>query len=257
MKKFSQDEIKQILENKLGVKKGATVFIHSSMNQIQLDFPLHKIISILKEVIGDEGTLLFPCWQDINNLEEYIKGEKCFDVKRTISNLGILPELVRRDKQAQRSWSPTNSVVALGKLSKELTFEHHLDIYPCGEKSPFYKLVKNDAIIIGIGVSTRYLSFSHCIEDVKKDKFPFITRTSEIFTFNVKTSDGEIIKVQTKMAHPDIKNRDVPKYIKTHVPKDIALDMKIHNTSFFYAKAKDLFETMEKLTEQGITIYNY
>ena len=171
---ISEDEFKKILTDQLGIKKGAVVFIHSSVDKMFISFPFYNILPILKDLVGTEGTLVFPSSHIKIRAEDYLKNPNAlFDINRTPTVRGILPEMARQDKDAYRSLHPTNSIVAIGKYAKELTQYHQDTIYPCGEKSPFYEITKYYGIIIGLGVSVDQLSFVHCVEDVMKKESPY------------------------------------------------------------------------------------
>ncbi|MCX6271836.1 MAG: AAC(3) family N-acetyltransferase [Bacteroidetes bacterium] len=252
---FTEEEMKRILTEELGIAEGATVFIHSSMNQLKIDFPFFKLIRLLQDIVGQEGTLLFPCWQNAEDLKTYA-AHSIFDVRRTPTSLGLLPEFVRRQKGAYRSLSPFNSVTAIGKNAREMIKDHHLDELSCGVKSPFYKLTEAGGIIVGIGVSTRYLTFVHCIEDTFPGKFPMQTRETESTIFNVKTAENEVVEVSVKLPHTNIAHRNIPAFLKKNIKPDIACDLKIKGTSFFKADAKRLYQKMQELAKKGITIYS-
>ena len=52
-----------ILKENLNIKKNDIVFIHSSVDNLNLDFPFYKIINIILEIVGENGTILFPSSQ--------------------------------------------------------------------------------------------------------------------------------------------------------------------------------------------------
>ncbi len=254
-RKISENEFKNILINQIGIKKGSMVFVHSSMDNLFLNFPYNKVIDILLEVVGEEGTLLFPTTHFHERAEEWVNRGEVFDVRKTPSAMGMISELARRKRNAVRSLHPTNSIVAIGKEAVALTNEHHLSVYPCGEQSPFYKLINYNALVIGLGVGTVNLSFVHTVEDVMKDKFPVTTRKSDVFSTKVKDYDGNIVNVNTLVGHPDTGPRDVEGFVKKYIPKDICIDFKYKGIKFFKANSKELFSQMVNLAEKGITIY--
>jgi aminoglycoside N3'-acetyltransferase len=225
------------------------------MNQIKTEFPFYNIINILIDIVGKDGNILFPCWQSIPDFDQYNKNGSVFDVKRTPTCLGIIPELARHRKGACRSLSPYSSVVAIGADAEELVKEHHLDELSCGVKSPFYKLVEKDGFILGLGVTTRYLSFVHCIEDCYKGKFPLQVRYDNTTPMRVKTFEKEEIIVNVRLPHPNIKRRNIPGYLKKHIDPAIAKDLNFKRTNFFIVKAKPLFTEMQRLAKENITIY--
>jgi aminoglycoside N3'-acetyltransferase len=254
--KLSEQELFNILTNDLKIKKGSLVFIHSSIDKLFLDFEPENLLKILIDIVGVEGTIIFPCNQLKERAEDYLKRNEVFDTKRTMTKMGLLPGLAMFHKDSVRSVHPTNSVVAIGKLAKELTDEHQYSIYPCGEKSPYYKIINYNGIIVGLGVSTESLTFVHVVEDIMKEKFPVQTRMKMVFDAKVKDKEGKEFIVKTLAAHTNTGFRDVPGFIKKHIPPDICLDFKIKGISFFRADATRLFEKMMKLAENRVTIYS-
>lgn len=255
-KPISEEKFKQFLSQKLGVKNGATVFIHSSMDFLNVDASPEKILNILLDLVGKEGTLIFPAWHFNYRAEIYLQKNKVFDMKRSPTVMGMLPETARRHPLAFRSIHPINSIVAIGKHAKELVEEHHKSVYPCGEMSPYYKMMKYNAIIVGIGVTSHFLSFMHCPEDILKEKFPVKTRTDEVFSGKVKLEDGSIILVDTLAAHSNIAKRDFPTFAKNYLSKELFSEYKLGGSNFFRADSNKLFNKVIELAEQGITIYN-
>ena len=171
--------------------------------------------------------------------------------------MGLLSELARRHKGAIRSVHPTTSIVAIGKHAKEMTEEHQDSIYPCGEKSPYYKMMKYDAIIIGLGVTTHFISFLHCPEDILGDKFPVKTRTDKVFEGKVKLNDGQIITVKTLAAFHEIGKRDIPEFLKMHLPSDAFSSFVINGNSFYIAHSKPFYNKIVELANKGKTIYGF
>jgi len=254
--KLSEEKFREILREELHVKKGAVVFVHSSLANLNLSFQPYQVLNILLDEVGEEGTILMPCNHLKTRAEEYLRSGKVFDVRRTPTVMGLLPELARRHKLSFRSLHPTLSVVAIGKYAKELTENHHKSKYPFGEESPYFKIANYNGIIIGLGLETGHcLSFVHCIEDNLKDKFPVKTQLDEIFTGKTIDYQGNEISIETLASHPNSGFRHITSYIKKYVPNEIAVDLKIKGTKFFTAKSKDLFIKMNELALQGITIY--
>jgi aminoglycoside N3'-acetyltransferase len=141
----------------LGFTHGATIYLHSSMDQISRRVPgLHalKLIDLLKELIGEEGTLLAPTFPFRGLQYEYVQRQRVFNVQSTPSQEGLFTELFRRTKGVIRSLHPTHPIAAWGKHSKELLAEHHLGT-AFGEKCPVYKMQKYDGLVAGLGVVPR------------------------------------------------------------------------------------------------------
>ncbi|MDR0743482.1 MAG: AAC(3) family N-acetyltransferase [Tannerella sp.] len=254
---MTEEDFRNVLAQKLGVKRGDTLFIHSSMDFLNIKFSPFCVLDILMDIVGVEGTLIFPSWHIHIRAEDYLQDDhNLFDIKHSRGVLGLLPELARRRPEAERSIHPINSIVAIGKNAKEIIAGHDRSIYPCGESSPYYKMLKFDARIIGIGVNANFLSFVHCPEDVMKKDFPMQTRTSQSYFGKVKLSTGEVIEVETLAAHRNIQKRNVPGFLKKHVPENIFTPYRIRGSDFFVADANALFHKMIELAKQNKTIYN-
>lgn len=254
-KPIDEAQFRQILAEKLHIKKGSTVMIHSSMDFLNTTFDTLTLLEILLDTVGDEGTLVFPCWHFTYRAEDYLRSGQVFDVRKSPSALGILSEMARRYPGAQRSLHPTNSVVAIGRNARYITEAHHTDIYPSGEFSPFYRIMMLGGIIAGIGVDAHFMSFVHCPEDIMREKFPLKTRLDEIFTAQVINETGEIISVKTLAAHPQIRNNDIRRYAKKHLPKEICECFTVKGNRFFYADAKGIFNNITELAYRNTTIY--
>src|SRR5918912_721541 len=195
---LSERDFKEILTERLGLKTDDVVYVHSSVDRMHLAFPFYRILSLLREVIGPDGTVLFPTYPNlrISSYEYLLRGER-FDVRRTPSYTGLLNEFARRQRGALRSLHPTKSVCAAGPLARELTATHQLSPYPYDVCSPYYKLIEHKAKIIGLGVSTRNLSFVYCTDDALKEAFPVRVYYDRIFEVECVNYEGQTETVGT------------------------------------------------------------
>jgi aminoglycoside 3-N-acetyltransferase len=177
---FSENDLYRVLTEDLGIQKGNVVFFHSSAEKLRPSFPLHHVLTILRDVVGEDGTLLTPTYpRQLSS--EFLKNDFVFDVRKTPSYMGILSELFRRTKNAIRSLHPTKSVCAIGPCAQELTSTHQNSPYPYDICSPYYKVMQYNGIIVSLGVSPLRLSFVHCVEDVLKERFPFNNNIKTLF----------------------------------------------------------------------------
>lgn len=254
-KPLTEKEFKNLLSNQFKIKPGAVLFIHSSVGSLNIEFSVIRMFNILKEMVGEEGTLVFPAWHFTYRAEEYLRKNLIFDVKRSPSALGLLSEIARRHPDAKRSVHPLNSIVAIGKNAIDIVEEHGDSIYPCDEKSPYYKIMKYNGIIMGLGVNTDFLSFVHCPEDVMKGQFPVKTRLDEVFESRVRLINGTTRIIKTLTAHPQIKHRDINNFLKRYVGKEICRNFTLKGNRFFVAHSKELFDEIVLLAKKGKTIY--
>jgi aminoglycoside 3-N-acetyltransferase len=253
------NDFKNILINDLGIKQNDVVFVHSSIDFLHLSFPFFKVLAILQDVVGSGGTLLFPAYPRIPDFDEaeYLRSGNIFDVNKTPSNMGILTEFVRRQKKAFRSLHPTKSVCAIGPLAEELTFSHHHSPFPYDSCSPFYKIMAYKGVIVGLGVSTCYLSFLHCVDDFLKDEFPVRMYSRQLYEATCINSQRTMTKVKL-YAHETrkISQHSIPKFMRKHVSPEICQDFNMHGRNFFRADAEKLFARMKELALKKITIYS-
>jgi hypothetical protein len=169
--------------------------------------------------------------------------------------MGLLSEIARRYPGALRSAHPTHSVVAIGRHARELIESHEHSIYPCDANSPYYKIVEFDGIIIGLGVTTRQLSFVHCVEDNLRHRFPLRTRTEEVYRATVRDRQGREVTIPT-VAQTDVTLwLDIPRFMKRHVDPAVCRAIRLDGVDFFTARAKQLYVRMEELALKNVTCY--
>lgn len=250
-------DFKTILTSDLQLKAGDLVYVHSGMDGLNLGFPFYRVLFLIQEVIGREGTVVFPTYPNHRlSSYEWLKQGNIFDVRRTPSYTGILTEFARRQRKAIRSLHPTKSVCAIGPEAKDLTATHHLSLYPYDTGSPYYKLIAGGGKIIGLGATTNYISFGYCVDDAFKDQFPVRVYHEEIFAAPCINYEGERVMVKTyahdmsTTVHPDM-----PKWFATYVSEAACRDLTLQGMKFFRADARKLFAEMMELARRDIIAY--
>lgn len=245
----------EILVDRLQLLAGETVLIHSSMDRLQLGFSFAKVLPILRHTVGPAGTLLLPATHLRERPESWLERGDTFDVLRSPTSMGLLPELARRQGDAVRSLHPTHSVVALGPRARELVGEHHRDIFPCGRYSPYYKIAECGGSIVGLGVDADVLTSVHCVEDIWRERFPVATRRSQVYSATVRDSEGRVQNVETLVAHPRIRWRVMLSYMRDQVGPDLCRRFVVAGRPFYRVDAAALYRRMEELAERGVTMY--
>lgn len=248
--------LREILINKMRIKKGDHLFIHGSMDMINTDLSPLKILEIILDLVGEDGSISAPTFIKYSS-KEWMQMDKKFDIKRTPSGMGIFSERVRRHKLAKRSLHPTKSVSTIGNISDEVLNEHHLDIYQFGSKSPFIKLLDYDVKFIGLGAPMSYLSMVHAIEDIYPDEYPKKINEDKIYEKICLDENKNEVVVQT-LVH-DLKaiaKANPEKFVKKYMSKDNYMIFNHYLTPFFMLKGKELFQELEKQMRLGNTIYD-
>lgn len=178
----------------LGIDKGDTILVHSSLKSLgEFDNRSQIIVDSILEVLGSDGTLLMPALS-----YKYVPNEHpVFHWKNTHSCVGGLTEYFRKRKGIKRSVHPTHSVCAFGKNADYMIKDHILDQTPCGAHSPFRKLIELDGQILFLGCGTKPNTSMHAIEELvnpvylfgKKIDYDIIFNTEDIIKKSYITHD--------------------------------------------------------------------
>jgi aminoglycoside 3-N-acetyltransferase len=254
--KLSKDDFSYIISDKLNLKSGDISFVHSGIDRLNLDFSSFQVLDILLEIVGEDGTLIFPTYPKLTSYK-FLKSGDVFDIRRTPSYMGILSELARRHSKAVRSLHPTKSVVAIGRYAEEITNSHHLSIYPYDKNSPYYKAYTLNAKAIGIGIQTRFFSALHLLDDLYLDKLPTNPYVDTIFEAKCRDINKAEVVVKTYAHDMNKMHFNLPKFFASQIDKSLCEDVIIDGMDFFRADLKPTIDKMTILLEKGISIYKY
>jgi aminoglycoside 3-N-acetyltransferase len=94
-----------------------------------------------------------------------LRPPEIFDLRRTPSNVGAIPEYFRSREGTTRSLHPTHSVCAVGRRTHELLGDHRLDCTPCGAHSPFHKILETSGKIVMLGCGLGANTAMHALEE--------------------------------------------------------------------------------------------
>lgn len=148
---------------KVGIKLGDTILVHSSYKSLGgVVGGAETIINALEELVGAEGTLIFPAFNFNSWTEEHY-----FDILETPSQMGIITELARHRTRlgtnAIRTPHPIYSFSVLGKYAKEFYETDDPEAY--GNNSAFSLFHKLNGTIVSIGLDFNHsFSMQHYIE---------------------------------------------------------------------------------------------
>lgn len=235
------------------------LMIHSSINNLM---PCYKgspkvLLDLLLTFTEEHSiTLVMPTFSFLNSTDETIKyyQEHVFDVKKTVSKMGLLTELFRRKKGIYRSLHPTHSVSAYGPLAEELTKNHHLCDTICGIGTPFEYMANNDTLILGIGTRPfRVLTQMHSAEHIMGKNFPVqigIYNTLEIPCID---SNGKAIPVKVNFEDGRISRKS--RYILKIIRGNELVEWKYKCANMFITSSKYINEQVRFNAANGITIY--
>jgi aminoglycoside N3'-acetyltransferase len=254
----NDDDIFNNIREKLG--DGFDVLmIHSSFNDM---IPMYtgNLNKLLSEIISfceqNNITLAMPAFffgADNFNAKEYYK-KNSFDVKKTVSQMGLLTELFRRLPNVRRSIHPTHSICALGALAEKLTKNHHLTGTACGEGTPYGEMRKYRTLILGIGAKGfRTLTQIHSAEDIMKNEFPIAFSYSEIIPVTCIDELGNSLIYNLRIQKPQYR-RDAS-MVNRILGQDKLKEWTYKGIPFFLTTASIVTDTFIEAAKKGTTIY--
>ena len=188
----------EIIFSKLTLQ--SDVFVHTSLLDIgKVEGGYKVLVQHLNKSILDKGfTLLFPAIPMKGSSEDYIKQITTFDVRTAAISTGVINQYYSFLPNAERSLSPTHSVIAIGPKSTYYTNDHHLSDTPFKENSPYYKLLINKGKVLMLGAKLKHLTLIHVVEDLLGDDYPVRIHTKRSFEINIINKDGDNFKSNFK-----------------------------------------------------------
>lgn len=129
---------------RLGVQPGSVLVVHTSLRNVGwVDDGPRAVIDALRNVLGEQGTLVMPSMTD---------SESLFDPTTTPTDeMGIVAETFWRLPDVLRSTHPSSSFAAQGPLAAAITATHPLDD-PQGLESPIGKVYQLDGWVLLLGI---------------------------------------------------------------------------------------------------------
>lgn len=253
---FSKQKLIDDLKT-IGLKSGDSVLVHSSLSKIGfVDGGVKTVIDALFEVIGRDGTLLFPTFPAKGKNKTHLEEQPFFDIKNTPSQMGSITEYFRKLDNVFRSFHPTDSVAACGPLAEYYTNSHFGQITPYNENSPFRKLCSKNGKILMLGTTLNGACTNlHTLEDAVDFKFPVYDE--KIFEVKMTDEKGVEHTMKTKVHNPEYsvkRNCDALKPI--FINEKVLVDGFVGEAKTMLIDANKMLEVMIKYyNEKGVTMY--
>ena len=252
-KKYSTEDIIALMKT-MGLKKGATVFVHSSWDEFyNYTGSITDFIDAILEEIGNEGTLAMPSYPFLR------KPDSIFKIKSTPTAAGWIAEEFRNYPNVKRS-TAWDSVCAVGPKSDYLLGEHQYSVTSWDEKTPYYKLGEINALIFAFGLGKSFTGTSwHCARSILKDEVPFFQSFFKIKkSIQIQLEDGSVITKEYFVpdnTFPRNSYSAVLNIEKKYFDKSKYIQKKISNLTVNIHDAHYLIHRVIELGRAGITQY--
>ncbi|MFK8044279.1 MAG: AAC(3) family N-acetyltransferase [Crocinitomicaceae bacterium] len=254
---FTEDILVSELE-KIGISKGDTILVHSSLSKIgHLVNGPKTFVNALVTAVGLDGHILMPTSPNSSLQLDYIQNTKAFDVLNSKSKLGAITEYFRTLLGTVRSLHPTEPVSAYGKNAVHFVEGHFNALTPYQANSPFAKVAAAKGKILYVGVTLDNAGTSlHTLEDAIVD-FKYPVYHSDIFEMDIIDEHGTTHKVKTKVHNPQFSNlRQCDRLIPHFEQAGVLKQVKIGHAKTLLVDADGFFKTMLDLYHtKGITMY--
>lgn len=243
---------------RLGLGRGDLVCVHTAFRSLGyvVGGP-DTVIRALEEVLGPEGTLLMPAFSSGGLTYGWVKASPVFDVRRTPSDLGVLPEAFRVQAGTLRSLHPTHSVCGRGPLARALLEDHEKAPRPFGHGTPFMRLIERGGKGLILGARLHNFTTLRAIEDHLGDAYPVRPYLPEPFPVDVVDEAGTRRTVYTLVPDPALgprRNGDV--LLPFLRERGLVREGRVGKARALLVDCAPLLSVLEELTRRGILAYH-
>lgn len=227
----------------LEIRKGDTICVHSQIYSLGMPgMPrseyLNTILNVLKEAVGENGTLIMPVFS-------YSFCEKqVFNVQESKSTVGLLTEFFRNSEGVLRTVHPIFSFAVWGRRKEELS-DISTDAFSM--ESVYGKMIRNNDKMILLGADKGYTVYYLAEENVGVSH-----RFFKNFSGIVKDGEKEYeLTVPYYVRHLDKRSEESPQKVSAYLTeKKIQKSVPFGWGSISGFQCRDMFKCIvEKLKE--------
>ena len=246
--RYGEAELRGALDQ-VGVRPGTTLFLHSAWDEFyNFDGDPLDLVHVLQRHMGAEGTIAMPAFPLRPDPEQV------FDVRRTVTGAGLVPEMFRRLPGARRSINLIHSVAAIGPEADFLIRDHHRSETPWDQHSPYARLSDVDAVLVCMGLprSFGFATAQHCPESLLYHEIPYFRQVfGEPVSYRYRDESGKEGAHRIRRRIGRFRVARVRRYID---PDQIRVTH-LSNLRIQAIGARYLIERLVGLARKGITAY--
>ena len=235
----------------MGIASNDTLMVHANFKPDSgFSGVPGDIVTVLVDLVGERGNLMMVSIPFRDTAYDYLLQGKPFNVRKTMSMMGLVTEMFRRRKGTLRSLHPTHPVLAIGKEADWLVEGHENCLFPCGVGTPFDKFLQRNGKILFFDVGFGAITFFHYVEDVVKDALPFPAYEEKLFAATVIDQDGNSRTVNTYAFSTDVK-RDTDRLLERMDRQGMILRRRVGNSNLILVSASDVLSVMQSMVNAG------
>jgi len=250
---FAPADLKRALLE-LGVRPGDALMVHSAFDRF-LGFrggPV-EVVRALQEIVGPGGTLMMPTIPFRGTAVEYALGDPVFDVRQTVSMMGLITEVFRRSPGVVRSIHPTHSVAAWGDKADALIAGHELADTPCGRLTPYGRLLDYDGKILLMGVSPSTMTFCYFVAEELEPRLPVLVLTLDKYSLRWKAEDGTVRVSSVRLFAPGL-DHDLSPLVAELKRRAQWRQRRVGRLRLALLRARDVYDAAAALADKGLFV---
>lgn len=240
-----------------GIRETDTLMVHANFSTDSgFRGTPSDLVNALVELVGTNGNLLMVSIPFRGAAYDYLVAGKPFNVKKTISMMGLATEMFRRREGTLRSFHPTHPVLAVGKDASWLVADHDQCLFPCGVGTPFDKFRQLHGKILFFDVSFGAITFFHHVEDLLKDKLPFPVYHERQFAVPAIDARGASQVIQTRTFNNAVARK--AEHLERRMVADGTVARgRVGNSRFTLVTADDVVSSFTAMVESGDFPYSF
>ena len=214
------------------------------------------VVDVLQRAVGPHGGVMMPTLPFTGTAVDWANANPIVDLRRTPSRMGLVSEIFRRSPDVVRSIHPTHPVAAWGGAAA-LVGEHSAASTPCGENSPYHRLLESDGRLVMLGAGIETLTFFHTVESVLEKDLPQSPFTRETYELRTIAEDGREYVTRTRLFDPAVSRRRNLARLLPQLTADGAWKrVRLGRLRIESVRAREFLDTTTALAQRGIYAYD-
>jgi aminoglycoside 3-N-acetyltransferase len=214
------------------------------------------LIDTLLAAVGPRGNLLMVSMAYMSSAYDYLKQRKPFDVRKTVSHMGLISEAFRKRSGVLRSLHPSNPVLALGPNAQWIVEGHEKCLQPCGPGSPFERLGQLHTKVLFYDASIFTLTFFHYLEDLLEARLPFQLFRDEFMEATVIDYEGNARVIRTKVYSQEAIRRRRPEIMTKELDRlGLIKRKRLGNSELILLATDDVVRVVNDMAGRGVFFY--